>query len=129
MREAESFARSRYLNDSNFHNLVSCIERLMAETKLSPNEFHDAVNLAAKSIYKATDEYRSQVRYEELYPTRIEFPASKYGKTDAIERFRNEMCGAVEINKDILFAKHEIIKGVVDHHACFTSEYRQNRNR
>ncbi|GMB01058.1 hypothetical protein [Pelosinus sp. IPA-1] len=47
MREYEYIARQRYLNDPQYHNLVNLLESLMDETGISPNEFHDAVNLAA----------------------------------------------------------------------------------
>lgn len=47
MNDREYANARRYLDDPIFHNLVSLIEKLMSETKLSPNEFHDAVNVAA----------------------------------------------------------------------------------
>lgn len=47
MRECERRARYLYLNDPIFHKVVECLEKLMKETKLSPNDVHDAVNLAA----------------------------------------------------------------------------------
>jgi len=46
MKEHEYIARQRYLNDPQYHNIVNLLEKLMNETRISPNEFHDAVNLA-----------------------------------------------------------------------------------
>jgi hypothetical protein len=56
MKEHEYMARQRYLNDPQYHNLVKLLIKLMDETGISPNEFHDAVNLAANK--------RSMVDYE-----------------------------------------------------------------
>jgi len=51
MRRSEEEARYRYQIDPTYHKLVTIIEQLMQETKLSPNEIHDAVNLAADRFY------------------------------------------------------------------------------
>ena len=46
MKECEYIAQQRYLNDPHYHNLVNFLEKFMNETGMSPNELHDAVNLA-----------------------------------------------------------------------------------
>ncbi len=43
-------ARERYMDDPLFHNTVCVIRQLLTETRLSPNELHDAVNLAADQV-------------------------------------------------------------------------------
>lgn len=46
MKQREYLARQRYNYDPNFHAVVSVLEKWMIELKLSPNDLHDAVNLA-----------------------------------------------------------------------------------
>lgn len=50
MRECEHMARERYLNDPVYHNIVNMLEVFLKEARVSPDELHDAVNLAANHI-------------------------------------------------------------------------------
>lgn len=50
MRQYKYEARQRYNSDPTFHAVVRTLGKWMLEFKLSPNELHDAVNLAGDLI-------------------------------------------------------------------------------
>lgn len=56
MTESEKLIRHRFLHDKEFRDMVNSIESLIHKTRLTPNEFHDAVDLAVKrNFYERHD--------------------------------------------------------------------------
>lgn len=74
MKQRDYETIQRYNNDPTFHSIVSALGKWMIDFKISPNELHDAVNLAGDITsskrytppYLKTEKVINQISYKSL---------------------------------------------------------------